>query len=297
MATVDSCWRPVPNPRCIQWWYLFLLTDDGEAWRVRLWVQGAPGPQLRCGAELCRYPAHGEPWERQAAWGADAFHAEQDRLHVMIEACSIEEQDGEVRLAVRLPGVELTVSARSSVRWPRPVIGYDVDGTHGWCWSVPILRGRFAGRVTRGGQARDLTGTVFFDHVRADTTPSPDWLVRYRGWCWGVLWTPERSLLFLDVDFAGAPLRKAFEAVGDGPVRELSDLPVRWEGRRRPRFTLDLGDGEHPVAEQWSWPKRHRVLDRPLTERVVNAWPGLRKRHGLGRVAGGHLFTEWMRVR
>jgi len=43
--------------------------------------------------------------------------------------------------------------------------------------------------------------------------------------------------------------------------------------------------------------KRHRVLDSPVTERLVNAWPGLRKRHSLGRVVGGHLYTEWMTVR
>lgn len=297
MTAVDSCWRPVANPRCVQWWYFLLLTDDGEAWRLRLWVQGVPGPDQRCGVEACRYPADGQPWERHAAWGSHAFHAEQDRLHVMVESSSIEERAGAYHLAVRLPGLVLEISGRSGVRWPRPVIGYDVDGTHGWCWSVPILQGRFQGRVVRDGQAESLAGTLFFDHVRADTTPSPDWLVRYRGWCWGVLWTPERSLLFLDVDFAGAPMQRAFEALGGEEVRQLPELPVRWQGRRRPSFEVDLGDGPEPLRELWSWPKRHRVLERPLTEHLINAWPGLSKRHGLGEVAGGRLYYEWMSVR
>lgn len=297
MAMVDSCWRPVPNPRCVQWWYFLMLADDGEVWRARLWVQGPPGPGLRCGVELCRYPAQGPPQEHYASWGPDAFHAERDRLHVMVESCSLEERAGTVRLDLRLPGLEVAVTARSSVRWPRPVIGYDVDGVHGWCWSVPILRGRFEGQLVRDGRLQAVAGTVFFDHVRADAAPSLDWLVRYRGWWWGVLWTPERSMLLLDVDFTGAPMQRAFEALGDGPVRQLPDLPVRWRGRRSPRFELDLGQGLEPVDELWSRPKRHRVLDRPIMERLVNSWPGLRKRHGLGRVAGGHLYYEWMTVR
>ncbi len=285
------------NPRCIQWWYFLLLCDDGEAWRARIWVQGRPGPELRCGAELCRYPADGPPQERHGAWGPDALYAEQGRLHVMAESCSVEERDGAYLMALRLPGLVLEVQARSSVEWPDPVVGYDVDGMHGWCWTVPILRGRFQGCVRQEGQTRDLSGTAFFDHVCADTAPSLDWLVRYRGWWWGVLWTPERSVLVLDVDFAGAPMRRAYQAAGDRPVQRLDGLPVRWSGRREPDFEVDIGGRWLSVDPQWSWPKRHSALDSPVKERLVNAWPGLRKRHGLGRVAGGHLYYEWMTVR
>ena len=64
-----------------------------------------------------------------------------------------------------------------------------------------------------------------------------------------------------------------------------------------PRFTV-IHDGEPlAVRELWSWPKRHRVLDHPTRERLFNAWPGLHKRHGLGRVAGGHLYYELLILR
>ncbi len=299
MAAVDSCWRPTPNPRCVQWWYFLLRNDeDGEVWRVRIWVQGPPGPEQRCGAELCRYPLFEPPEERFQSWGPGAFHAERDRLHVMADACSVEERAGCFLLAVRLGDLALELEVRSSLEGSIPVLGYDVDGVHGWRWSVPVLRGRFHGRLWEGRRASPLEGMAFFDYVCSDIRPSPSWLLRYRGWCWGVLWMPGCSMLFLDVDFAGAPMRRSFLAEQGGPIRESSEQHVEWSGADRPYFRVHLGGGEwRTVMQLWSWPKRHRVLDGPWRERAINAWPWLRKRHGLGNVGYGLFYYEWMTAR
>ncbi len=297
MHTLDSCWRLVPNPRAIQWWYLYLLSDDGEVWRVRLWVQGEQGPGQRCGVELCRTPLVGAPMSWEAHHAGDAFHGEADRLLVMVEACSLEDRDGVLHLALRLPSVELTLEAKPTVRWDDPRVAYDVDGVHGWRWTVPMLRGQARGALRLDGDTRPVSGTLFFDHVCADTRPSLSWAWRYRGWWWAVLWTPERSMLSLDVDFAGAPMRRCFEAVGDAPVRRLEHRPLRCEGDREPSFALDRDDTTTHASPLWCHPKPHRVFERPVVERVVNAWPGLRKRHLLGQIDGGHLYAEWMSLR
>ncbi|MFC1707648.1 hypothetical protein ACFL59_12675, partial [Planctomycetota bacterium] len=250
MLPVDSCWHKVPNKHALEWWYFTLLCDGGDVLRGRLWVRGDHQDASSCGIELHGYPATGEPWELIHDYDRDSFYAERSRELVMVGASSFEHREEAYYLSVRRGDFVLNVEAVPLLRWDEP-IRYHLNRTHGFLWTVPMLKGRFAGTIQQGTASpeRPLAGFMFHDHVLSDYVPSLDLFRNYRGWCWGLCYLEDWTALFLAVDFKRDPIRLALVADGQGisARRNPSTMPIQWTGLNPPRFTIARGSRTQEV--------------------------------------------------
>ncbi len=295
----ESCWQPLNNPHAMQWWYFALFCDDGQLLRGRIWTRGPPGPGQTCGADLDGYPTDEPSWSLQRRYGHDAFHGERRHLRVMAESSSLVLRAGRLDLDLRLDDTLLHVEAAARQPAAIPAIHHPVNRAHSFLWTVPALRSPFQGRLSRGAVAREIRGTLFLDHVRADVGPSWDWIRNYRGWCWGLWYGEEESLLFLQVDFLRDPVYRAVTVRGDQVRAQRLDrdsCPVRLLGDKPPRFSLVREGREEAVRLTRLHPKRHMALGGRLHQRIVASLPGLRKFHGLGEAHSGSFFFELLRV-
>jgi len=311
---VDDCWSATANPLGREWWYFVLLCDDGDVLRGRLWVRGAPARGLHCGVDLTVYPVEGPPWEVRDRHDHDAFHALRDRLLVMVEASRLERRGEALHLDVRRPGVELHLEAEPEVVWAggpvrvpqgvgrgtaRDVVDRFLDGTHGYGWSVPLLRGACTGTLRRDGVARALSGTLFVDHVVADDVPTPGMLSGYRGWCWGLVYGPERTVLFVGVDHRREPVRLAFVADREGGsrlVRGRQGQPVTWSDEEPPGFVVHGSGGDVPARLTRVWHRRRAAEDLSWPQRLLALAVRSRTAVGVGTAGEAGFFFETLRL-
>jgi len=289
---VDDCWHPVDNPRAREWWYYALLCDDGGVLRGRLWTRG----DGVCGLDVSGHRVGRPTWEVRDRFDADAFHAQRDRLLVMVEASRLEQRGDVLELHLRRPGLALHLEARHEATWSGGPVHHRLDSAHGVLWTVPALRARASGSLARlGGPARPLSGTLFVDHVFADIVPTAGLLASYRGWTWGLVYAPGRTTLFVGIELRPDPVRLALVADADGAcrlVRGTAAAPVVWRRGPAPRFVL-REDGERtPIETERVWHRRRAGEPVPLRERLLARALRARTVVGVGRAGPARVFYE-----
>ncbi|MCX5795571.1 MAG: hypothetical protein NTY77_08775 [Elusimicrobia bacterium] len=215
----------------IGWKYFTLFCDDGTIAAGALCANGSD-----CGLWLSVY-------------GDDSLALDKtyplDRLSLCAEgmragASSLLWSGDVLSLSVREEGVALDVTARRLVDWKDNRIRRAV-GARSVSWEVPGLRMSFSGRLSLGGQARDIAGLMFHDEVWHDLTPSAQLLLNFRSWEWGILYSKSYSVLFVRVDYRPNPFR--FICI-NGPQGAVSSSEVGFDGRdlsfQGERLRLDL---------------------------------------------------------
>lgn len=300
MPQVDSAWHPVRNRHALEWWYFTLLCDDGDIFAGRLWVGGDHVTGLDCGMELYAYPKDGPPWEFHDLHGHDSFYAATDRLLVMVEANALEQRGEKIRLDIRREELVLHIEGTPVHDWKTPVIRHHLNRRQGLLWTIPMLRGGFKGTIRKGAglPERQLQGTMFHDHVLADVSPSLDAILNYRGWCWGLVYQEERTMLFIDAEYRRVPLRLA--CIADGReltvIKNRPDMPFSITPSVPPIITIDDGEKKDRARLTRLYRKRHSSVRSRGQEWLFNSVLGVQKLHGAGLIDSGSLYFEMLRM-
>jgi len=235
------------------WQYFLLFCDDGTK------IAGALAEEGR-GSELW-LSVYGP---EQSAF--DIFFPRQ-AYNLSPRGCSLRanfllKDKDRAWLRVAEQGIELEVSGRSVIDWPDNRLALETAAGR-VDWQVPFLRLEFQGHLTVNGKKRAIRGLMFHDAVSHTLQMrSPSLLTSFRSWTWGLLYSGDRTIMFVDVRYQAKPFRFVCVAGPEGIIsssagKPSDDVHISYEGRY-PHEQVRLEFGGEPVII--SLLKRHPVF-------------------------------------
>ncbi len=139
-------------------------------------------------------------------------------------------------LCIQENGVELRVNAKSAIDWPDNKIEYAAEDKQAQ-WQVPFLKSEFTGTLTVEGRKRQITGTMFHDHVQHNILPTPSTIKNLKSWTWGILYSKTYTILFVYVDYI--PKQFKFLCINDGKeTKKLNPEEIKIEMPKKLKHSI-----------------------------------------------------------
>jgi hypothetical protein len=284
MERFDNAWHPRKSTYK-EWWYFTLFCDDGSKIAGALSVSDKDSDIW-----ISYYGKHKKEIERK--YPLKRFWASEKVCEVSIGKNRLTSDDSRLDLHILEDNFKLDISARNTVRWKDNTLKFGI-GKKQVRWIVPFLRGEFAGEVQIGQTKKTIKGLLFHDHVWHTLKGDLDLLINMRSWVWGIGYTKDTSLLFVDVKYQKKPFR--FVCLHDAKGVQKTNA-VRLQRLTYPLkdFRADSSVGRWVVRID----KNHHI---PLKDKVHEFFVGLfrKKYHSLGsfRANGekGEMYVEALR--
>lgn len=192
--------RTTSQPDAFEWWYFDAQFDDGSTAVIvyNTKPQTRPREPLTPSATVIFRPPEGKSESVTSTCGPEEFTASTDGCDVRMGKSWIKGDLRHYQLHFDGEGLQVDLEMeRKAPSW-RPGSGvtyFDKKKTRYFAWLAAVPYGTVEGTITRGGEKRKVTGSVYHDHNWGNMVVGK--LIDH--WYWGRAHVGEFSLIFVEM--------------------------------------------------------------------------------------------------
>lgn len=196
----NNGWHP-SKKNYIEWWYFTLFCKSGEHIAGAFSIRNKT-PALWISVTTKR----GRHIYFEKKYNIKQFSALKDRCNVRIGNNFIREINGKLQIHVNENDLDLFVEADKKTIWKNNFKEIKIIRNEKLKWLVPWLKGCFKGTVLMNGDKRNISGTLFQDHVW-NNIGIRNMIINLKRWMWGILDGKNSSILFIKAEGIGKNIK------------------------------------------------------------------------------------------
>ena len=226
-------WHPSKNKFCCEWWYFSFFLKGGGVISICYSINGG-NPNGKIWASI-HLP------EKKHIFISEKYddaEASKEEVYVNLGGNTIREEKGNYSLYFSNNKISLNIGGKNKIKLKNNIfIKKSEFGTISWI--IPVLKGSFQGELKIGKENYEIEGIMFHDHVLRDIKPKKS-LFSFKKWIWGVQYSKNQTILFVNVDF-----EKSFNYLlieKNGKVKKTDNFQINLKDNYSLNLKCDYGE-------------------------------------------------------